>query len=202
MNRRPNHNRTFALAAAVLLTCLLTLQGQNSASRRPTAIAVVDVQKVLNNLAEKNSIEADITRRTEQLQRETNDRAKEIRELEQDLSILGPSSEAFRQTDEKRQEKTISLEVWQRLKVQELEREKAIQTELLYRKVGQAVERLAQKQGYDLVLYKDETEPVRGKTQQQVGVIINMRKVLYASPELDVTDQITQTLNNEFKNKK
>ena len=201
MNRCPSY-WTLALAAAVVLTGLMTLHGQNATGPRPTSTAVIDVQNVLNNLAEKKTIEADITRRGEQLQRETQDRAKEVRDLEQDLTILAPDSEAFRQANEKRQQKTIELEVWQRIKLQELEGEKAIQMEHLYRKLTAAVERLAKRQGYDLVLYKDETEPVRGKTQQQVATIINMRKVLYAAPELDVTDQITQMLNNEFNNPK
>lgn len=200
MNRRPSY-WTFALAAAVVLTGLMTLHGQNAAGPRPTSIAVVDVQKVFNSLDEQSAIQADITRRGEKFQSESNDRAKEVRNLEQDLSILAPDSEAYRQADEKRQQKAIELEVWQKLKLQQLEREMAIQTEHLYRKITQAVDRLAKKQGYDLVLYKDETEPVRAKTQREVKVLINMRKVLYAAPELDVTDQITQALNNEFNNK-
>jgi Skp family chaperone for outer membrane proteins len=182
-----------ALAVIVMFSGLVTLHGQS---------AVVDVQRVLNGLAEKNVVEADITRRGEQLQKQTQEKAKEVRDLEQDLSILGPDSEAYRQTNEKRQEKTIALEVWQRLKLQELETEKALQMEHLYRKLTAAVERLAKKQGYDLVLYKDETESLRAKTQQQVGAIISMRKVLYSAPELDLTDQLTQMLNNEFNNKK
>ena len=202
MNRPASIQWTIVFAAGVVLAGMVTLHGQSAAGPKAPVVAVVDIQKVLNSLAEKNAVEADITRRGEQIQKETQDRAKEVRDLEADLAILAPDADAYKQTDEKRQQKTIELEVWQRIKLQELEREKAIQMEHLYRKAANAIERLAKRSRYDLVFYKDETESLRAKTQQQVATIIQMRKVLYAAPELDITDQLTQMLNNEFNNKK
>lgn len=191
------------IAAGVLvLAGWVSLQGQNTSGPRPVTVAVVDVQEVFKNMAEKTTVEADITRRGEQMQKQTQDKAQEIKALEADLSILGPDSNAYKETEAKAQEKTIALRVWRELEEQKLEREKAVQMERLYLKVAEAASRLAKKNGYDLVLYKDQTESAKGRNQQQVATIINMRKVIYSAPDMDVTSQITQMLNNEFNNKK
>jgi Skp family chaperone for outer membrane proteins len=194
---------TFALvvALALSLTSLVTLQGQNTPKPRSISAAVVDLQKVFNSLEEKKSVEAEIVRRKEANDRTEQERAQEVRALQADLGVLAPDTDAFKQTQAKAEQKAIELEVWARLEKAKLEREAAIQMEGLYLKVLAAIKKKAERDGIDLVLYKDPTESARGRNQQEVATTIQLRKVLYAAPELDITDQITQMLNNEYNNR-
>lgn len=198
---RPSLTLILAIALCVTLTSLVTLRGQNATKAAPVSVAVVDLQKVFNTLHEKGKVEADIVRKREANERAAQEKGQEVRQLEADLGVLNPDTEAYKQTQEKVQTKAIELEVWVRLEKQKLEREAAIQMEALYLKVLDAIKRRAEQGGYDLVLYKDPTESARGQTQQQVATTIQLRKVLYAKAELDLTEQIAQMLNNEFNNR-
>ena len=96
--------------------------------------------------------------------------------------------------------KTIELGVELKYRQSQLQIEQALQLEKLYRKMVNMIERLAKQSGYDLVLFKDKLPRVEGANAQQLIGMMNMRKVLYASEQLDLTKQVTQRLNNEFNN--
>jgi Skp family chaperone for outer membrane proteins len=198
---RPSSTLVLAVALGLTLTTLVTLHGQAAGKPRPTAVAVVDLQKVLNNLDEKGAVVADLVRRKEQIDKAKVDRAKEVRDLEADLQVLGDKTDAYKQTIEKAELKAIELDSWEKFERRKLDREAAMQIENLYLKVLDAVKRKAEKDGFDIVLYKDSTESIRATNEQQVAAAMNLRKVLYSAPDLDLTDQVTQMLNNEYNNR-
>ncbi len=193
-------SQIFAAAMVMTLAAYVALQGQNTAAK-PVTLAVVDVQKIFSTIKEKSEMEAEITRQTEQVQKEEQDRKQKLNDLQQDLSVLAPESDAFKQTQEKLEKQAIEFQTWKQFTAQKLEREKTIRIEQLYLKVVDAVGRKAQRDGFDVVLFKDETEKLRGQNQQQLAAIIQTRKVLYAAPQLDVTDQLIQMLDNEYNNR-
>jgi Skp family chaperone for outer membrane proteins len=201
MPSRQNLATIATLAVAVTLCSVVSLRGAGAAAKAAT-IAVVDVQKVFGALDEKQGVEADITAQTEKLQKEDQDRQTELKALEADLKILNADSDAFKQTRDKLENKAIEYQTWKQFKGRQLENEKALRIERLYNKVIDDVEKLAKKNGYDLVLYKDQTEKLGGQNQQQLAAMIQVRKVLYVTPDIDVTDQITQSLNNDWNNRK
>ncbi len=199
-------NRRFVISLALLALLagfgLTHLHGQ-AAGAKPTAIAVVKVQSVLNALAEKSAVEARITALTETSQKEALARQEEIKKLQTDLKVaLQPGTPAYEKTREDLEFKTIEFQSWQRFVQGKIEREKAIGIEELYHKMNDAISRIAKKNSYGIVLYVDESERIQGQNQQQLAGAIQLRKVLYADPALDLTDLVTQLLNNEFNNRK
>jgi len=190
-----------AAAALIVGTCLVSLQGQ--AAPAPAGLAVVDVQKALNALAEKTAIEARITRMGEGFQKEALARREQIKKLETDLKVaLQPGTAAYEQTSEKLQLATIEFQAWQRFSQRKIEREKAVNIEALYRKINAAAERIAKQRGFALVLTISDIDSVKANSQQQLAGMIQLRSVLYAAPQTDITDPLTQLLNNEFNNRK
>ena len=165
------------------------------------SVAVVDIEKVFTDLDEKATIEAEITAQTEQLQKLEQKKQTEINALQADMEILSPESDAFKQTKDNLEKKLIELQVWRQVKKRQLEGEKTLRIEGLYRKTLEAVARVAKNSGYDLVLFKDKVANLRGQNQQQLAALIQVRKVLYAADDLDITDRISQMLNNEYNNR-
>jgi len=189
------------VAIAVTLTATLTLHGQGSGAKA-TAIAVVDVQDVFNNLAEKAAIEADITAMTESLQREEQRRKQDILAKEEDLKLTGEGTKAHEEAKADLEMMVITFEAWKQFQSRKLEREKAIRIEGLYLKTIDAIGKVAQRNGYGVVLYKEDLSKLPGGNQTQLAASIQVRKVLYHDAQLDITAQVTQLLNNEFNNRK
>lgn len=194
---------TVVLAAALIVavTGQSPLYAQARAGARPVAIAVVDVETVFESLNEQTAIQADLTSRINNLQKWEQGQRKAIQTKQQDeLPVLPPDGEAYKKTVAEIEQLAIGLQVELQFRQRQIEREKAVQTEVLYRKILAMVERVAKADRYDLVLFKDKTPKMEGANQQQVAALIQVRKLLYSAPDLDITDQITQKINNEYNN--
>jgi Skp family chaperone for outer membrane proteins len=188
---------TFALILTLLAA--VTLHGQaNSAS--PTKVAVLDVQKVFQALDERSAVDADLTQETERLQKQEQEQRQKLKEMEADLSILGRDSDAYKQTMAKAEQMAIELQAWLQVKQRRLEQERTLRVQDLYNKILGATQRLAEQQGYDLVVQRD-MQNVRPENQKELAAMILSRKVIYASNQLDITEVVTQLLNNEFNNR-
>lgn len=201
MNFRQSLSMIAVAMVVVALVGAANLVAQGKAAR-PTSVAVVDVQQVFNTLDEKSTVEADITQQTEQLQKEEQDRQTELKALQADLGILAAGTPAYQETQTKLENKALEFQVWKQFNQRKLEREKVVRLEALYRKVVDAIGGVAKQNNYDIVMFKDSTGDLKGENQQQLAAMIQVRKVLYSNPDLDITDQITQKLNNEWNNRK
>lgn len=189
---------TFAVALTLL--SVVTLQGQPAATAAPSRLAVVDVQKVFKSLDERSAIDAELTQQAERLQKEEQDRVTAIKAKQADADILSKESDAFQQAINDIERMTIELQAWRQLKQRRLEQERTLRVQDLYNKVLSGIERLAQREGYDMVLQKD-TQDFRPENQQQLTAMILGRKVLYVSDKLEISDALTQMLNNEYNNR-
>jgi len=198
-----NYRTSLSMIAVAALVFAL-VGGANLVAQSGATVdkmAVVDVQKVFNSLDQKTSVEADITQQTEKLQKQEQDKQTELKALQADLQVLAAGTPAYQETQEKLETKAMEFQVWKQFNQRKLEREKVLRLEDLYRKVVDAIGSVAEAKGIDLVLFKDNSIDLKGENQQQLAAMIQVRKVLYASPEMDITDQITQKMNNEWNNR-
>lgn len=189
----------FALAALFLAA---GLAGATAALQaQPTATAVVDVQQVFSSLEERTQLEADMQGRAEQFSQQRQNREQQIQQLQQELQVLNPGSDAYQQKQDEYGKAVMEYQVWARFEEQKLKVEHALQLERLYRRTTDAISKVAQEYGYDIVLYKEQ--PLQLNRQElnidQVRSQIAIRKVLYASDTVEVTDRVIQRMNNEYQ---
>lgn len=181
----------------------LGLAGANAGymmAGRPTAAGVIDVQTVFESLKEKMQIEADLKSRLEQLNLEEQDQKQKLQEIKSDLDILAPDSPAFNEKQSQLEQQAIGLQTWRTFQTQKLNRERGLQIERLYRKLIDAVGTVAEQNGFDLIMFKEKPVDFRGAKPEALNTLIQVRKVLWSAPDLDLTDQVTQLMNNEFSN--
>ena len=188
------------LTVAVTLLLVVSLQGQPAPAAAPTRVAVVDVQKIFRSMDEQSGVNAELTQQAERLQREEQEKVSAVKSRQADADLLSKESDAYRQALGDIERMTIELQVWRQFMQRKLEQERTLRVQDLYNKILGGIDRLAQREGYDLVLQKD-TQDFRPENQQQLTAMILGRKVLYASDKLDITDAVTQMLNNEFNNR-
>jgi Skp family chaperone for outer membrane proteins len=186
---------TFPVLASLMASCAAspaTISEQASRKRqRPITVAVVDIQRVFLAFPQRMEMEADFTRRREKLDEAAQQRMQEIKRLEADLTVLAPDTSQYKQTEVRLGQKKSDLEQWSQEQRQALEQQAGTQIDRMYARVIQEVQSLAGREGYDLVLFKDSPAGTsQASTQRQIIATIQLRKVLYSSPELDVTERI------------
>jgi len=191
--------RTLVLSLAALVVTAGLVGAAASMQAQPTSVAVVNVQEVFNNLKEKTNLEAQMQSRTEKLQQEEQQRRKTIQQLRQDMDVLAPGSDAYKQKEQQLQQKVIDLQVWTKFKQQQLSVERGLQVEGLYRRTLTSVKKIANEAGYDMVLFDEQSPEFNYENPKQLLTLIQMRKVLYASDEVNITDQVIQRMNNEYE---
>lgn len=201
MTGRQSMTVILAVCLTVMFASIATLRGQQD-EPAPIRVAVVAVEEVFNNLSERRSVEADIQSEIEALQQEQQDRRSEIEDLEEDYSILADGSDAAQQAREELEKKLVEYEVWQQVSSRKMESERAVRISSIYRKMMAAIENIADREGYDMVMFKDDIPEFRGaENQQQIAAMIQSRKLLYSSERLDISDQVLQRMNNEFESR-
>jgi len=183
---------------AVVLAGAVVAVGQSAMQAEPTAVAVVNVQQVFNGLNEKQSIEADLKQQAQQLQQTQEQKQKEIQQMRSELDVLKPGTQNYQQQQDKVERKVVDFKAWQQYRQQKLQRKRGVEMENLYRKVVRTAGSVAEDNGYDVVLYDEGQPDFNFESSQQLSQMIQMRKVLWASDKLDITDQVQQRLNNQF----
>jgi len=186
-------------AGLISLSTIVAVTAQSARRARPTSVAVMDVEKVFNALDERTRIEADLKTRGERLQQEERERAEEIRKIQQDLEILVPGTSNYENKEGQLTQKAMELQVWRQFQNARLGRERAIQIENLYRKMTDSLARVAKDNGYDVVIFKEKGVDFPKDKPEQLLTVIQLRKVLWAADDLDISDQVITVMNNEFK---
>ncbi len=203
--------RTTAAAAlalaGVLAASLFTGAAVATAARppaQPTAVAVVDVPAILDGLNEKDRLEADLQTAIKDSRAKLEELTKEAMALQEELDpengILKQGSPEYiralgRLIELQSQAKARSQVLEQTLSLQQGE-----MLRTLYEKIEAAITKIADRQGYDIVLLDDSTFPLSNPApfNQTQGEILN-RSVIYAHDSTDITDDVVTLLNNEYQ---
>lgn len=198
-------NRTcWAIAAALSIAgaCGLAAYqaGANGAAMasRPTAVAVVDIQEVINGLDELRDREQELETFGKSLTARLDKLRQDNEQAETDLGLLPAGSPEFRERQEEFRRKTLELQFELDYSKARLDEKRAQIYSALFRKINEASARLAQQSGYDIVISSDSsaTVPENG-AEQAIRAMIVSRRLLYASDSVDVTDDLIRFMNNE-----
>lgn len=193
------NRRALLLCLAALFAITLGLAGARASGvlqAKPTSVAVVDLAQVFDNLKEQQQVRADLQGRGEELQRELEQRRKDIATLQGDIDLLQRGSPAHKAKQAELDEALIDLQVWQQFQGQRLQLEERLQVENLLRKVNETIGRVGQELGYDVVLFKNQSVNLRGS---DANAQLNIRMVAYNIDSVDLTEQVVQRMNNEFQ---
>lgn len=206
--RRPRTPRrlagpiTLAIAAAVLLHTLTV-----DASRpmrivaEPTPVATVDVSRVFEQIDERSDwdVRIETLKGTIQQEAATRRAAMERRLEESEKSATPEERQRIRDEVALMQ---LRLEAWASVKQAEVDREESLKWRSIYRNLRREAQRVAESEGYAMVLVDDSVGDIRtvGQSQvslqQQVLEQITNRRILFAANAIDVTDQVIVRMNN------
>jgi Skp family chaperone for outer membrane proteins len=197
--------RTPVLAVAFALAAVVAFEliAGSLATAPATAVAVVDLRRVFDNLDER----ADWATQIEQLRTRIQDEAKakeeSVAQLQSQLEAADPATRESIQNQIR--QNLLEGRVWLDFKLKQLDREVAIRMQGLYRKLREAADAMAETRGFDLVLVDDSVGELRydresrEPAQLQIYQQIIARRVLSARDTIDISDDLITRMNNAYR---
>jgi len=155
------------------------------------AIVVVDLEKVFEKYQKRMDLESVLEERYAELRSDVAASEKDLKGLQEKLELLAPGAEEYRRV----QSSVIKLEGELKAKrkqyTDELNKQSQGFFDALLDEVTAEVVALAKREGYAMVLQ-------RGLRIQEKPWV----SVLYNDPSLDITDRVTETLNEKYRKSK
>lgn len=188
-------------AIAVLVAAFAWQAGANSA-RPPapaTSIATVDISEIINQLKEREVREADLEKNMIARQAQLEEVADKIRILEADLQDGTPGTDVYK--DKLRQHMEIKAVFNARGEALNsiVSIDRGIVMREMYNKVSDAISRIADREGYDIVLFDDSLfEVPQGSPFPDVFRSIVTKSIIYRHENVNITDQVVNLMNSEF----
>jgi Skp family chaperone for outer membrane proteins len=185
-------------------------QATNTNARpEPATIATFDLNRVVQGLDEANEAKDRLAKLQADFEKEMSDVRAQIKKIDDDLSTMkeGNSGEALRL-----KAKRVELQATGKARYEGLRQLMDIQDgdmmRTLFTKMQDAAKRLAEQQGYDVVLADDRSTVIPEKDEKgnklvltgaEVSNFVVSRRILAANDRLDITAQMVTFMNNEFK---
>lgn len=189
------------LAAAALFNRSATAENAALAlAPQAVPVASIDINKVLNKLDEKTDREKELTGYFKTLTDSLENTKKELDAEKANLNILPPNTPEFDSAREKVVKLTAKLRLDQEMS-QALADDRRMRMQLaLFNKIRSATQRLAKKEGYGLVFSDDSGAEIPSTASaEQIQSSVVSRRVIYSDPSVDISEQVANMMNNEYK---
>jgi Skp family chaperone for outer membrane proteins len=194
---RWKHGRAVLVALAVGCAILGARAWSQAPAQPSLRVAVVNMTRVWDGYQKRVSLDGKLTQLRETKAQTLRQKTEEITQLSQKLELLAPGSTQRDQADRELQQKQVESRNLTDLSTQEVARKYLEYWDIVYNDICAATDKVAQQEGYDLVLKRVDRRPRTGSLQELQGKIEGMT-VLYASSRLDLTEKVLTSLNEEF----
>lgn len=197
--------RIYLLVIGCFLASVVVLSS-TSAQNAPavgssTTVAVCDVVQVFDNYARAKQLGNEFAERGKRLQAEDEQRVKAIENLSNELEGLMAGSREHDQRLNEVRRLTISRKVWMQFQTELAQRDRMRLTKGMYNEIIAMVAKIAKQRGVEIVLYR-KNEEQSAENMAQMLQQMELRKVIYASNNVDITDSVLLGLNAAYRAEK
>ena len=166
------------------------------APTRPTVTAFVDLQRAFNEIDRR----ADAQAQLKELEVQLDDRVEALKQeaeiLLSDLKDLyTPGTDKWEEAKQKAFAAAADHRAWAQYKVLKLDAKTADRRARIYDEIALASIEFAEANNIDFIVTDDSMLELRPGTDVQVVQQMSLRRVLYANPEFDITDELITWFN-------
>ena len=191
------------LLSSTAALLLLSLSMGQAAQPAPRALAVININKVFASLNEKIDGDAAIEAMASQFKNEQQKREQELEkiagQLRDNSGLFNPDSPEYRKMQDDALQKKADYDANSTMAQQKLMIEQRLKTVAIYRRMNDAIKQYAESKGIGLVLVADEISFDSASNIEGVTQRIANRKVIYAHPDFDITQQVIEKMNADYK---
>jgi Skp family chaperone for outer membrane proteins len=164
-------------------------------------IGVVDISGVFEKYQKRKDLDQELKDLEKQFQSEINKKRKDMINLDEETQLLDLGSESRRKNEELLERKNVELEGYAKFAERQLLRRYKEFFETVYDAVVKGVETIGKKEGFDLIIKKEEPELKSGQISD-LQFKIGIRTVLYHSKSVDITSKVIEGLNAQYLKEK
>ena len=168
------------------------------AGQAPGRIATIDVVLINNEYQRQKDLTEEMMRLQQGLKAESDTRIQKIDAAQAVLNALDPADPAYKKKMQDLFAMRLDYKNWGELKQAMMAGEAAVWTHTIYKEITDAAARIAEQEGIDAVLYRDELPPAINDVQELQN-IIRQRKLVYANPRIDITQTVLTALNAAYR---
>jgi len=159
-------------------------------------IATVDLEKAITQLTERGVRESELKGFADSLQSELSKLGAEITDLNNKMNTMDAAEK--KAGAPKLLEMQFNAKVKKELYEALIDQRRGEIFRALYEKLTDASKRLAQRNGYTMVLSSDMGVKVPNGPSNEIERTITLKRFLYLAPEHDVTNELIAMMNNEW----
>ncbi len=190
------------IASATILVVAAAWAHTAGVFATPTAVAVVDIYKLQESLVELQALEEQFLDKNASFRDEINQMVEDVQVLRARHAEEGPTM-----TDEARNDLTAEiLRLESRIKADREILDTLLQIDaysvmkVVYQKIYDAVDRVAIRDGWDIVLFDSSAVDVIGQRNfQDMNAAVGRRAILYVNERADITSDVITLMNNEYE---
>ena len=189
-----------ALAAVIGYQAL----GQRAIGPAAPVVAVVRINTLFDQLLQRADARIDLLRLEGDVSEERERRTAELTQMQAELEEVVAAGSRAKLSDELAL-KGLQMQFWYREAMTELEVEKAILLQDLYKSMRATLADLATAEGYDLVLIDDASDELPFDRESQLAPQLQVLqqiatlKILYRNKALDITLDLAERMNNAWR---
>ena len=191
-----------ALAAAGFLAGSADARRPSAIYAAPAAIGVVNMASVFDRLNEAAEWDVKIKNLEAKIAEEAQTRRKELEAGAKELEAMSEGPEKEKRLDGLRLKK-LQVEQWLLMKELEVDRERSLKWQSVYRAVREGSAKLCEQEKLDLVMVDDskiEIQVQRSKDapplETQAKSQISALRILHSAKTVDVTEKLIVQINN------
>lgn len=178
----------------------LQAQAQPKPKAEKTAVAVVNVAELINKCDKNVAFQAEMQKRGNAFQQETQKKQNDINLMKLDLDDLANAQD--RAKKEREIVKALAeFRAWYQIEQEDFVRDQRLNLIDLYGDIDKTVAMIAEREGYDVVLFSTPTPDFEQLTPEQLLQAIGNRRVIYQNDKVDLTQVVLGQMNLDHKNK-
>ncbi len=193
----------FAMTTVIAIVVGYAAVAASSQMRPPTVVVTFNIEQVTADLTERGDSEVKLRKLLTNIEDEKNLKFKAIEELNVAIESAADADRGV--LLENLDKLKLSAISFQRYAVSQIDIERSLMFRDLYLKIKKSVAEVADENGYDLVLISDNTRKIlvnpnaKVSREFQVREQIEVKRIMFASNQIDITEQIVTHMNLEWE---
>lgn len=188
--------------ASLLIAATAAIAPARQAAAQDSKVGVANLSRIIQSMQEaqdKNKTKADELRR---LDEEQKAKAQAIENLKKDRENFKKGSPEYAERNQQILQKSVELQSWNELQKLDLTRRQKDEIKSFYDKINAAIQQVATDKKLDLVIadFSVEIPPdLDTVNPEQLQQIIRQKQVLYTAKGVDISDEVINRLNAQYK---
>jgi Skp family chaperone for outer membrane proteins len=187
-----------AVAAAVWVVAASMNQAQVTAPPGGTKVAVVDLVRVFNEFEQTEVLNQKMTEYRGQLSERVEGRMEKIEQQKKLLDAYTADTPEWYEQWKKYRKAMFDYRVWEMTEQDLITDSHRRWIKRTYQTVTDEIAKVARQRGYELVVTQEEINLDVRETKTLLQQLVN-RKVVFADPKVDLTEEVLRNLNADFK---